>query len=216
MTFDPAAVQHAYEAIADDYEAKFGADLEDNEFDRAIVDAAIAPLSQGEIVLDVGCGPAQVSRRAVATGAVAVGVDLTPAMLAIAHRQLPLVPLTCADVRALPFGHEVAAAAIVWYSLHNLPRPLMPLALAELRRVLRPGGVAVIATHAGTGEETVERAHGDRSETVTITYYEGEELAALAAAHGLAPTDLQERPPLGHEHQVRKLYLTATRSASMT
>jgi ubiquinone/menaquinone biosynthesis C-methylase UbiE len=210
VTFDPAAVRHAYAAIADEYDTKFSDELEYNEFDRAILDAAIAFVPRGEIVLDIGCGPAQVSRRVLADGRVAVGTDLTPAMLAVARRHEPLLPLTCGDVLALPYRQGVAAAAIAWYSLHNLPRPLMALALAELRRVLRPSGVAVIATHAGTGEEMIEQERDGRSETVTITYYEADDLTALAAAHGLVPTKLQERPPLDHEHQVRKLYLTAT------
>ena len=210
MTFDAAAVQYAYDVIAPDYETTFTDELERNQFDRAIVDAAIALVPQGELVLDVGCGPAQVSRRALAGGARAAGVDLTPAMLAIARRQVPLVPLTCGDVLALPYRQGVAAAAIAWYSLHNLPRRLLPLALTELRRVVRPGSVVVIATHAGKGEETIEQVRSGRSENVTITYYEAEELSALAAEHGLTPTELRERPPLDHEHQVRKLYLTAT------
>jgi ubiquinone/menaquinone biosynthesis C-methylase UbiE len=137
-------------------------------------------------------------------------MDLTPAMLVIARRRAPLLPLTCGDVVAMPYRHGIAGAAIAWYSLHNLPRPLMPLALTELRRVLHPGGVAVIATHAGTGEETIERTWTERSETVTITYYEADELSTYAAECGLAPIDLQERPPLDNEHQVPKLYITAT------
>jgi ubiquinone/menaquinone biosynthesis C-methylase UbiE len=209
VTFDPAAIQHAYEAIAGDYETSFSDELDDNEFDLAIVDAAIASVPRGEVVLDVGCGPAQVSRRALAAGATAVGIDLTPAMLAIARRHAPVLPLALGDVLALPFRSGVAAAVIAWYSLHNLPRPLMPRALGELRRVLRTGGVAVIATHVGTGEETIEQTHDDRSETVVITYYEVEELSTLAAEHGLETTDVRGRPPLDHEHQVRKLYLTA-------
>lgn len=43
----------------------------------------------------------------------------------------------------------------------------------------------------------------------TITYHQAEELIGRAEEHGLAPVELQELPPLDHEHQVRKLYLTA-------
>lgn len=192
------------------YEATFTDELEDNDFDRSILDAALASIPSGELVLDVGCGPAQVSRWARAAGRAAVGIDLTPTMLAFARRHEPRLPLTCGDVLALPYKQSVAAAAIAWYSLHNLPRRLLPLALTELRRVVRPGGVAVIATHGGTGEEVIGQPRVGRSDTVTVTYYEADELTALAAECGLLPTRLQERPPLEHEHQVQKLYLTAT------
>jgi ubiquinone/menaquinone biosynthesis C-methylase UbiE len=210
VPFGSAAVQHAYEAIAGEYGATFADELEVNEFDRGIVDAAIARVPRGGIVLDVGCGPAQVSRRVDTAGGAAIGIDLTPAMLAIARRHAPTLPLTCGDVLALPYRRDIAAATIAWYSLHNLPRLLMPMALSEMRRVLRPGGTALIATHAGQGEEMIKQRRSDGWETVTITYYEAEELVVLAEEHGLAPVELQERPPLDHEHQVRKLYLTAS------
>jgi hypothetical protein len=74
MAFDRAAVQLAYEAIAGQYETTFADELEVNEFDRAIVDAAIAGVHHRGVVLDVGCGPAQVSRRVLAAGAAAVGI----------------------------------------------------------------------------------------------------------------------------------------------
>lgn len=67
----------------------------------------------------------------------------------------------------------------------------------------------MIATHAGPGEEIIEQEWDDRRETVLITYYEADELVALAAGCGLVATMVQERPPLDHEHQVQKLYLTA-------
>ena len=209
VTFDAAAVQHAYESIAVRYETTFADDLEVNEFDRAIVDAALSAVPRDAVVLDVGCGPGQVSQRALAAGAAAVGIDLTPAMLAVARRRAPTVPLTCGNLLALPYRPDSAAAIIAWFSLHNLPRRLMPSALMEIRRVLRLGGVAVIATHGGKGEEVIQQTSGDRSEIVTITYYGGDELFALAAAHGFTPAELRERPPLDHEHQVPKLYLSA-------
>lgn len=207
MAFDPSAIQHAYEAIADAYDATFADELEANEFDRAIVDSAIAGVPQRGLVLDVGCGPAQVCRRVVALGRTAIGLDLTPAMLAIARR-VPTLRLTCGDACALPYRSGVASATVAWYSLHNLPRSLMPAAFSEMRRVLRPGGTALIATHAGQGEKHIEHPHSDGSGTVTITYYEADELIGLAEEHRLAHVDLRERQPLGHERQVRKLYLT--------
>ena len=147
MAFDPSAIQHAYEAIADAYDATFADELEANEFDRAIVDSAMAGVPQRGLVLDIGCGPAQVSRRTVAAGRTAIGTDLTPAMLRIARCRAPMLHLTCGDAMALPYRSGIASATVAWYSLHNLPRSLMPAALGEMRRVLRPGGTAVIATH---------------------------------------------------------------------
>lgn len=64
VSFDARAVRHAYEAIADEHTERFAYELEVNAFDRAIVAAATARIPPHGLVLDIGCGPGQVSRHA--------------------------------------------------------------------------------------------------------------------------------------------------------
>lgn len=47
------------------------------------------------------------------------------------------------------------------YSLHNLPKSRLDAALAGLREVLAPGGVLVIITHGGSGEELLDQPEGE-------------------------------------------------------
>lgn len=104
-----------------------------------------AALAAGERVLDVACGTGIVARQAASlvgpTGRV-VGVDLNPAMLAVA-RDLPREPAAAleyqqANAQALPF--EVGSFEVVLCQ-HGLPFfPDRAKALAEFRRVLAPGG----------------------------------------------------------------------------
>jgi SAM-dependent methyltransferase len=206
--YDPRAVRHAYEAILDDYSSKFVDEFTTNAFDRSVIDDAVATVPAGGCVVDLGCGPGQVSAYLAGRGLRLVGLDLSSAMLQVARNQPPGLPVLCGDCLALPLRDGAVDGIVAWYSLHNLPRSLLSTALAECRRVLRTGGTAVIGTHEGRGDETIEQDRDGSTETVVITYYEPEELADAVTRHGFGLAALRQRPPLGHEHPVTKLYIT--------
>jgi len=94
-------------------------------------------------VLDVACGPAQVSDVAAQRGAgKVVGLDFSSAMLAaarpVADRHGGRVVLVEGDAAALPFDDETFDAVVIGFGLLHLPHP--QLALAEAFRVLARGG----------------------------------------------------------------------------
>lgn len=95
-----------------------------------------------ERALDVACGTGAVTRvlagRVGPEGAV-VGVDLNPAMLAVAQSLgLAHVELREADAMQLPFGDAEFDLAVCQQGLQFVPEP--ELAVSEMARVLRPGG----------------------------------------------------------------------------
>lgn len=57
-----------------------------------------------------------------------------------------------ADARALPVADGVVDGVLALASLLHLPRPDLPVALAEIARVLRPGGHVAVALKEGEGE----------------------------------------------------------------
>lgn len=124
---------------------------DDNPMHRGIA-AEIAGLaadaSPGGVVLDVGTGTALVL-RALPTGGRRVGIDLSPGMLARARAADPTLLLARADATRLPLPDGSVDVVTCVTVLHLLPDPAA--ALAEWRRVLRPGGVAFTATFVAAG-----------------------------------------------------------------
>jgi ubiquinone/menaquinone biosynthesis C-methylase UbiE len=108
----------------------------------------LAGIVQGAEVLDLAAGngaqSAEIASRVGASGRV-VATDLSPASVAIAERRLaglamPRTAAMVADIESLPLDDRSFDAATCRLGLMFLPRP--SLGLAEIRRVLRPGGRA--------------------------------------------------------------------------
>jgi malonyl-CoA O-methyltransferase len=101
-------------------------------------------------VLDVGCGTGAMLLALGAGGAgtaFAAGVDLAHGMHRVAARALPAARLAGGDAEALPFrdaAFDLVASASAFQWLPDLAP-----ALAEARRVLRPGGTLALALFCG-------------------------------------------------------------------
>jgi SAM-dependent methyltransferase len=103
---------------------------------EALLNAAGA--APGMRLLDVACGPGLVAAAAVARGCAVEGVDFSAAMLGLARARVPKGVFHEADAEALPLPDASFDAVVSNFGLHHFPFPAR--ALAEIRRVLRPGG----------------------------------------------------------------------------
>ena len=109
-------------------------------------------------VLDAGCGNGRPFALLRERGCDVVGLDRSYGMA----RPLAPAPVCVADVQALPFGDSTFDAAAALMMLYHVPD--RPAAAAELRRVVRPGGVLVATTAAADNQpelrDIVEAAVG--------------------------------------------------------
>jgi arsenite methyltransferase len=122
-------------------------EIRDAVLRREIARAALA-VKRGERVLDVGCGPgffcAELLEEVGDDGSV-MGLDASPQMLALAARRCgerSNLELHEADASELPVDDASFDAALCVQVLEYVPD--YPKALAELRRILRPGGRALV------------------------------------------------------------------------
>jgi ubiquinone/menaquinone biosynthesis C-methylase UbiE len=124
---------------------------------------APAHLSAGESLLDVGCGTGSLVRVAQkVVGERAAGVDASPAMIARARNKVPGARFEVGYAQELPFPDARFDVVVNTLMLHHLPRADRQEAIAEMRRVLKPGGRLLTVDFVPASEKRgiVARLHG--------------------------------------------------------
>lgn len=132
----------SYDRVAEDYD-RFIEQLAGPLAERLCELAQIAP---GAHVLDVGCGTGVATRRAAAragaTGRV-LGIDISPGMIEAARRTNLHADLAVMDAEALEFEPESFDSVISLCAVLHFPS--LERAIAEMYRVLKPGGTLTVA-----------------------------------------------------------------------
>ncbi len=135
----------------------------------------LVPRADANLV-EAGCGAAHLARELVGryTTTEVVGIEVDERQLA-KNLLTPVERLRFekAGAQAIPFPDASFDGALMLKSLHHVPMPLMDLALAELGRVLRPGGWLYISEPVYAGE---------LNELIRLFNDEGEVRAAAQAA----------------------------------
>jgi ubiquinone/menaquinone biosynthesis C-methylase UbiE len=132
---------HFYDTIADSFDTI----VNRYDLDRrlSIVFDELLPRDElaGRALLDVGCGTGWFSRRAVDAGAQVVSLDIGPQLLKRV-REKCATRLVAADACALSFEDGVFDIVLASESIEHTLDP--KVALRELHRVLRPGGLLIV------------------------------------------------------------------------
>lgn len=105
-------------------------------------DAIRAALRPGMRVIDVGCGRGGVLEQL--GGAVSKPVGLDPDLLSLREHRMPDLPRAAAMADALPFKDACADLVLSSWVLEHIEQP--HVVFAEMHRVLKPGGQAIVLT----------------------------------------------------------------------
>jgi ubiquinone/menaquinone biosynthesis C-methylase UbiE len=203
-----------YDATAEAYAELVGTELTpvfEGPIDRAILSAFVEYLTTGTVgpVADIGCGPGRVTAFLAASGVEVVGVDVSPAMLAVAREAHPSIRFYEGRLTAVPVSDHSLAGAVCWYSIIHTPPEQLDEVFAELKRALAHEGYLLVAFQAGDGAR-VHRADA-HSTGLPLTNYQhsADGVARQMEAVGLRVLARAEREPdLPHE-TTRQAFLLA-------
>ncbi|HEX4504582.1 MAG TPA: methyltransferase domain-containing protein [Alphaproteobacteria bacterium] len=152
---------------------------------------ACAP-SRNTGILDVACGPGILACALAEHAREVTGIDITPAMIGEARAReaasgLENLEWHVGDATALPFADARFDRVVTRYSFHHMPDPAA--ALAEMKRVCRPGGRIVVID--ATPEPAKQTAY-DRMERLRDPSHAGAltlgQLRDIGRAAGLRET----------------------------
>ena len=117
---------------------------QDARWKRRVAEIVRAEAGSSRRVLDLACGTGDVA-LSLADSHEVIGLDLTPAMLALARRRAAAaatpLPWIAGDMTSLPFAGGSFDIVTTSYGLRNVPA--LETALSEIGRVLRPNGLLV-------------------------------------------------------------------------
>lgn len=104
---------------------------------------AFAGVQSGTRTLDLACGTGDIAFSLARRGGSVVGLDITTRMLQLARLRPEAassgVAFIAGDMMALPFANAAFDVVTTGYGIRNVPR--IEPAIAEIRRVLKPGGL---------------------------------------------------------------------------
>jgi len=204
-------VDESYNRVAEQYALRFFGELEHKPLDRQLLDRFAAIVQGLGPVCDLGCGPGHVARYLHERGVRVMGLDLSAVMVEQARRLNPGIEFRQGNMLSLDIEEEAWGGIVAFYSIIHVPRTETAIALAEIKRVLRPGGLLLLAFHVG--DETVHLSEwwGQRV-SLDFQFFRLKEMSDFLREAGFEVEEILEREPYPDvEHPSRRAYIFAKR-----
>ena len=207
---DHDRVRQSYDTVAHDYAARFGNELVGKPLDRALLTALIELTERGAPIADLGCGPGHVAAWLADRGSPAVGIDLSPEMIATGRREHPEVEFREGDLFSLPATESEFGSAVALYSIIHLEPSDLHLVFDEIHRTLRPSGRLLVAFHVGSEVRHLADWWGHEVD-IDFRFFETAGIVEALEDAGFVEEARLERTSYPDEVETRRAYILARR-----
>jgi ubiquinone/menaquinone biosynthesis C-methylase UbiE len=208
-------LQASYDRVAEEYAQRIAGELVHKPLDRALLERFAEQVRELGPACDIGCGPGHVARYVHDRGVETWGIDISPGMIEIARRLNPGLTFRQGTLLALDIPDATFGGITAFYSIIHVPRAEVTAALRELRRVLRPAGVLLMAFHIGQQVVHLEEWWG-QTVALDFNFFTPDEMSGYLLAAGFTVDEVVERPPYPDvEHQSQRAYIFARRPGAL-
>jgi SAM-dependent methyltransferase len=135
-------------------------------------------------------------------------------MVELARRLNPSIEFRQGNILSLDIEDGAWGGIVAFYSIIHVPRVEIAVALAEMKRVLRPGGLLLVAFHVGDETVHLDEWWGQHV-SVDFLFFRPKEISDSVLAAGFEIEEIVEREPYPDvEHQSRRAYIFAKKPVS--
>ncbi|BCI52161.1 methyltransferase [Mycolicibacterium litorale] len=203
-----------YDATAAAYADRFHHWLDRKPVELAVLQAFAGLVGAGGHILDVGCGTGATTALFARHGARVTGIDLSPNMIGEARRRNPQLDFRVGAMAHLDVDDGSSDGLCAWYSVIHVPDDDLDAVFAEFHRVLRPGGLLLLAFQVGDRPRILDEAFGT---TVSLVFHRRtpEQIVAAARRHGFTPyVDMVREPDDDGLESTPQAFLIVRRSTA--
>jgi SAM-dependent methyltransferase len=202
-------IRESYDSAAEAYAEHLADELTHKLLDRHLLNRFAEEVRGQGLVADLGCGPGHVARYLHEQGVSMFGIDLSEQMIEVARRLNPGIDFRAGDMTRLDLPDSSLAGVVAFYSIvHFTPAELGGVML-EMRRVLAPGGLALISFHIGDEVVHVEDLFGASVNLDFRFHLPRNVIEALQDAKLQIREHVEREPYDGAEYPSRRCYLLA-------
>ncbi|MFL6260387.1 MAG: class I SAM-dependent methyltransferase [Thermoanaerobaculia bacterium] len=202
-------VSESYDSAAKAYAEHLAGELARKPLDRHLLSRFAEATSGRGLVADLGCGPGHISRYLHEQGVQTLGLDISPGMVEVAAGLNPGLAFRVDDMTRLSLADASLAGIVSFYSIVHFEAAELGMVFREMRRVLAPGGLALVAFHVGEQVVHLDDLYG-APVSLDFRFHVPEKVVEALREARLPVVEHSEREPYeGVEYPSRRCYLLA-------
>jgi SAM-dependent methyltransferase len=202
-------IRASYDSAARAYAEHLADELAHKPLDRHLLNRfAEETLGRG-LVADFGCGPGHIARYLHEQGVKMIGTDLSSGMVEVAASLHPGLEFRVDDMARSSFADASLAGIVSFYSIVHFEAAELSNIFQQMRRVLAPGGLALVAFHIGDQVVHLDDLFGAPVSLDFRFHIPGEVVEELQQAHLPVIEHTEREPYEGVEYPSRRCYLLA-------